>query len=199
MLISACDPMVCPIHIFRQGPNGADYPDDGALNNGMVAPFLNMTIFGALWYQGENNVHECIPSADTNSRSTGDGGPSACGNVLTKTGYACSTLNLVTTWRKQWSITPRTTDPTFPFGIVSLAAGTSEGSTQNMPNFRLAQTVRRRIAPVRSNYRPPSLPVFLPQSHVCGSARSLHSTGLVRVPARTNRLRHGEDIHRTGV
>jgi len=165
MLIGACHPMVCPIHVFRQGPNGADYPDDGALNNGMVAPFLNMTIFGALWYQGENNVHECIPSPDANSRSTGDGGPSACGNILTKTGYACSTLNLVTTWRKQWSVTPRTTDPTFPFGIVSLAAGTSEGSTQNMPNFRLAQTVRRRIAPVRSNYRPPRHPPSLSFSH----------------------------------
>lgn len=36
----------------RQGPGGAVYPDDGALNNGMIAPFLNMTIFGVLWYQG---------------------------------------------------------------------------------------------------------------------------------------------------
>jgi sialate O-acetylesterase len=28
-------------------------PDNGALWNGMVAPFINYTIFGALWYQGE--------------------------------------------------------------------------------------------------------------------------------------------------
>ena len=27
--------------------------DNGALYNGMIAPFLNMTIFGALWYQGK--------------------------------------------------------------------------------------------------------------------------------------------------
>ena len=25
----------------------------------MTAPFVNMTIFGALYYQGENNVYEC--------------------------------------------------------------------------------------------------------------------------------------------
>ena len=29
---------------------GKVYPDNGALWNGMVAPFINYTIFGALWY-----------------------------------------------------------------------------------------------------------------------------------------------------
>ena len=38
---------------------GAAYPNNGALWNGMTAPFVNMTIFGALYYQGENNVYEC--------------------------------------------------------------------------------------------------------------------------------------------
>lgn len=44
----------------RQGAHGASnrhgsgsvYPNNGALFNGMTAPFLNMTIFGAIWYQG---------------------------------------------------------------------------------------------------------------------------------------------------
>ena len=42
----------------------------------------------------------------------------ACGNVLNKTGYACSTHNLVNSWRQQWSVEPGTTSPDFGFGIV---------------------------------------------------------------------------------
>lgn len=48
----------------RQGGDGPDphgqgtvYPNNGALWNGMVAPFVNLTIYGVLWYQGENNVY----------------------------------------------------------------------------------------------------------------------------------------------
>jgi len=130
----------------RQGPNGAVYPDNGALNNGMVAPFLNYTIFGALWYQGENNVHECITDKSQRGGSV-DVGTKACGNVLNNTGYACSQKNLVQTWRQQWSITPSTTFKMFPIGIVSLAAGTSEGNSMNMANFRLAQTASYGILP----------------------------------------------------
>jgi hypothetical protein len=60
---------------------------------------------------------------------------------------ACAMKNLVVSWRRQWSVTPQTTDPQFPFGIVSLAAGTSEGHGANMPNFRLAQTASYGILP----------------------------------------------------
>jgi len=35
----------------------------------------------------------------------------------------------------------------FPFGIVSLAAGTSEGHSANMPNFRHAQTASYGFLP----------------------------------------------------
>ena len=31
----------------------------GALWNGMVAPFINSTIFGALWYQVRCCYHHC--------------------------------------------------------------------------------------------------------------------------------------------
>jgi hypothetical protein len=134
-----------------KGGSGAVYPNNGALWNGMVAPFLNMTIFGALWYQGENNVYECMNGVDPSlvrARSS-NGGPGACGNILNRTGYACSTHNLVTSWREQWSASPSTTSASFPFGIVSLADGTSEGHGQNMANFRHAQTASYGFLPVR--------------------------------------------------
>ena len=110
----------------------------------MVAPFINYTIFGALWYQGENNVYECIGAGN---RGGQDPDNLACGNVLNNTGYACSMKNLVQTWREQWSAEAGTTSATFPFGIVSLAAGTSEGHTAAMPVFRLAQTASYGFLP----------------------------------------------------
>ena len=125
---------------------GKTYPDNGALWNGMVAPFVNYTIFGALWYQGENNVHDCVGAA-----GHGAGGQDvpidSCGNSLQATGYACSMKNLVAGWRKQWSVVKGTTDETFPFGIVSLAAGTSEGHSAAMPAFRHAQTASYGMLP----------------------------------------------------
>jgi hypothetical protein len=53
----------------------------------------------------------------------------------------------VTSYRQQFSVTPGTTDKQFPFGIVSLADGTSEGHGHNMANFRLAQTASYGILP----------------------------------------------------
>ena len=48
---------------------------------------------------------------------------------------------LVDSWREVWSTTPLSgTDQSFPFGIVSLAGGTSEGHSWAMPAFRNAQT-----------------------------------------------------------
>ena len=87
------------------------------------------------------SVHDCVGAGKR------DSGIDSCGNVLAKTGYACSTLNLVTSWREQWSATADTTDPTFPFGIVSLAAGTSEGHGKNMGNFRHSQTASYGFLP----------------------------------------------------
>ena len=70
----------------------------------------------------------------------GSGGPLACGNVEDKTGYACMMENLVTSWRENWSVEPLTTDKDFPFGIVTLAGGTSEGNGNSMGAFRYAQS-----------------------------------------------------------
>ena len=48
--------------------------------------------------------------------------------------------NLVTTWREHWSAEPGTSKPDFPFGIVTLAGGTSEGNGNSMGAFRYAQS-----------------------------------------------------------
>jgi len=106
----------------------------GALWNGMVLPFVNMTIKGALWYQGENNIFQCAAGAE--------GEPDACGHVADGTGYGCFMQSLIESWRSVWSSGPAgngTTEALFPFGLVSLAGGTSEGFPHSMGAFRLSQ------------------------------------------------------------
>ena len=46
---------------------------------------------------------------------------------------------LVESWRRAWSATPGTTDALFPFGIVTLSTGDSEGAA-DIGSFRFAQT-----------------------------------------------------------
>eukprot|EP01047_Picozoa_sp_COSAG01_P004769 COSAG01_NODE_159_length_23702_cov_119.507585_4_plen_130_part_00 len=75
------------------------------------------------------------------------GGPTACGSIADKTGYACMMKNLIDQWRSAWSVEPHTTDQSFPFGLVSLAGGTSEGHAANMGAFRYAQTGNTGLLP----------------------------------------------------
>ena len=42
-------------------PDGPGTPS--VLWNAMIYPFLNMTIKGAIWYQGESNADKCLCSA----------------------------------------------------------------------------------------------------------------------------------------
>jgi hypothetical protein len=98
----------------------------GLLYYGMVAPFVNMTVKGWIWYQGENNVHGVM-------------GNSAAGYYKGQ-GYGCEMPKLVELWRQVWSAVPGTTDSMAPFGIVSLAAGGSEGAGYNMAHMRWSQT-----------------------------------------------------------
>eukprot|EP01083_Nonionella_stella_P183675 664417_1 len=118
--------------------NTAEWTDaDGIYNyggfyNGMVLPFVNMTIKGILWYQGENNVIEQeIPRPD----------------ILPNTGYGCLQKLMIAQWRTVWSVVPNTTDSLVPFGLVQLAAGTSEGNGKEMPYFRFAQSMNHGIVP----------------------------------------------------
>lgn len=79
-----------------------------------VKPFLDMSLKGWVWYQGENNCG----SLHGNSGSA----------TQPASGYACMMPKLVSLWRKEWSRFPNTTDPMAPFGLVSLSAHDSEGA-----------------------------------------------------------------------
>ena len=100
----------------------ANCSGNGQLYNGLIAPLVNTTIAGVLWYQGENSL--CYDA----------------GNYAEGTGYGCMMPKLVESWREVWSVEPGTSSPTFPFGIVSLADATDEGFGRNMRGFRWAQT-----------------------------------------------------------
>ncbi len=91
------------------------------LYSGMVAPFVNTTIRGVLWYQGENNC------GDTP------------GNSQNKSGYGCEIESLVSSWREAWSVEPETTSKQLAFGIVGLAPDGSEGFGQNIAAIRWSQ------------------------------------------------------------
>lgn len=66
------------------------------LYNAMIHPFLKMTIFGAIWYQGEANA----------------GAPST---------YNCTFPAMIDDWRNKWfTYSGRYTDPLFAFGFVQV-------------------------------------------------------------------------------
>lgn len=101
---------------------------NGRLFGKQTLPFVDSTIKGWLWYQGENNM----------------GGVK--GNADAKIGYSCEQKALVEGWRKVWSEVPGTTDPLAPFGIVTLASSGSEGGP-DMGAMRLAQTAGYGVLP----------------------------------------------------
>ena len=73
-------------------------PDDpSVLWNAMIHPFLNMTIYGTIWYQGESNA----------------GHPDT---------YNCTFPAMIDDWRAKWfEATNKGTDETFPFGFVQVS------------------------------------------------------------------------------
>ncbi len=100
----------------------------GALFNGMIAPLLNVTIAGVVWYQGEANVN------DAWDYTGGPAGDSALPS------YACRFPALIADWRALWAAGTRgETDAAFPFGFVQLASlGGGDGLTY--ATTRWAQT-----------------------------------------------------------
>ena len=63
----------------------------------MIHPFLKMTIYGAIWYQGESN----------------SGAPDT---------YNCTFPAMIDDWRSKWFHgTDELTDPEFPFGFVQVS------------------------------------------------------------------------------
>ena len=102
---------------------------NGQLFAKQVMPFVDMTVKGFTWYQGENNMQNVK------------------GNAASNVGYSCKQRELVKGWRSIWSTTPGTTDPLAPFGIVTLASSGSEGNDAAMGAMRLAQTAGYGVLP----------------------------------------------------
>ena len=92
-----------------------------------------LVLAGVIWYQGENNVGQCVDDARADDAS---GQPPAArgarGDARRRAegaGYACMIEALVRGWRAAWRA------PELPPGIT-LAAGTSEGHSTSMGAFR---------------------------------------------------------------
>ncbi|XP_066926705.1 sialate O-acetylesterase-like [Clytia hemisphaerica] len=94
--------------------------------NSMIRPFLNMTIKGAIWYQGEHNT------------------------IVNKDYYACVFPEMINNWRKKWfEGTDGSTDQMFPFGFAQLATVGADFSSKR-PDFakiRYEQTANYGYVP----------------------------------------------------
>ncbi|KAH3856804.1 sialate O-acetylesterase-like [Dreissena polymorpha] len=93
------------------------------LYNGMIAPILPMTIFGAIWYQGEANA--VIPHL-----------------------YACQFKAMISDWRAKFhQASKNQTSSTFPFGFVQLAPFRNKTINAGFPDIRWAQTAKYGYVP----------------------------------------------------
>ncbi|CAI8011165.1 Sialate O-acetylesterase [Geodia barretti] len=110
----------------RKADGKAPSPDQpSVLWNAMIYPLLNMTIKGAVWYQGEANA----------------GDPST---------YNCTFPAMIDDWRGKWKNASQHTSSLFPFGFVQLAAYGSDNSSSFSPGFpviRWAQTADYGFVP----------------------------------------------------
>jgi len=70
---------------------------------------------------------------------------------------------MVSQWRKMWSIEPGTTDPLAPFGIITIADGTEEGWGRNVYGIHWSQTAN--VGSLPNDLIPNS---FLTLAHDCG-------------------------------
>ena len=107
-----------------------------------------MTVKTVLWYQGENNVGH---------NAAADYG----GNILNNTGYACMEQLMIEQMRTNWSVTNG--GHVVPFGLVTLASGTSEGHQSSMGSFRWNQMLNYGILPASTAKK-----TFVVQGHDIG-------------------------------
>lgn len=114
------DVFLTPEEKFFAGPG-----DHSSLYNAMIHPFLNMTIYGAIWYQGEANA---------NAPYT----------------YNCTFPAMIDDWRSKWFYgTDKLTAREFPFGFVQLSSfypKTNEDGA-GFPVIRWAQTANYGYVP----------------------------------------------------
>ncbi|XP_078687714.1 sialate O-acetylesterase-like [Branchiostoma floridae x Branchiostoma belcheri] len=89
---------------------------NSVLWNAMIHPLLNMTIKGAIWYQGESNADH--PDS-----------------------YLCLFPAMIDSWRDSWyQGTGGQTDPTFPFGFMQISGNVPGSTDLGYPEIRWHQT-----------------------------------------------------------
>ena len=82
----------------------------------MIFPFLNMTIKGAIWYQGEANAGEwSIPLSLHYTYYLFIPFPAGAPDT-----YNCTFPAMIDDWRGKWKNASSYTDPLFPFGFVQV-------------------------------------------------------------------------------
>ncbi|XP_060573099.1 sialate O-acetylesterase-like [Ruditapes philippinarum] len=97
--------------------------ENSVLWNAMVNPLLKMTIYGAIWYQGEANIRH--PDA-----------------------YACQFPAMIDDWRSKFNIASKhQTNQQFPFGFVQLAANANKTLHFGFPDLRWSQTAKYGYVP----------------------------------------------------
>ncbi|OWF52499.1 Sialate O-acetylesterase [Mizuhopecten yessoensis] len=102
--------------VYDEFGNVRGPPTPSVLWNSMIHPLLNMTIYGAIWYQGENNA----PKPNT---------------------YNCTFPSMISDWRAKFHSSHGQNDPTFPFGFEMLGAYQPSMTVQSgFPDLRWHQT-----------------------------------------------------------
>lgn len=98
---------------------------NSVLWNSMIHPLLNMTIYGVLWYQGEQNQNKNLHL------------------------YNCTFPTLIDDWRQKfYEGTEHQTDPSFPFGFVMLGPYNPDYTVDiGFPEIRWHQTADYGVVP----------------------------------------------------
>nr|KAG5686966.1 hypothetical protein BaRGS_022967 [Batillaria attramentaria] len=107
----------CTTH-QKRGPG-----DNTVLWNAMINPLLGMTLYGAIWYQGEANAGRAEK-------------------------YACQIKAMVSHWRSKFNEESLSqTSDSFPFGYVQLAGNAHNDEVGTFPAERWAQTANYGYSP----------------------------------------------------
>ncbi|KAJ8257123.1 hypothetical protein COCON_G00192750 [Conger conger] len=97
---------------------------NSVLWNAMIHPLLNMTIKGAVWYQGESNTRYHLDK------------------------YSCSFPTMIDDWRAAFHLgSGGQTAPDFPFGFVQISTNVRSSRSEGFPLLRWHQTAEYGFAP----------------------------------------------------
>ncbi|XP_052764817.1 sialate O-acetylesterase-like [Mya arenaria] len=107
----------CHQHQLPHYPQNIRVPiEHNSLWNSMIYPLLPMTIYGALWYQGESNAGYYVD-------------------------YTCQFPAMINDWREKFHLNSQLqTEKNFPFGFVQLAPNANKTLHTGMPDLRWSQT-----------------------------------------------------------